>query len=96
MRTAQEYNELTGDKTRFYTIMYEKNHPVIMGNIENAIMKAVADGQYFIPYDMSMLSAFDIKMITKVLQYYGFGVDWISTSNDDESCQSGTLTIHWS
>ena len=96
MRTAQEYNELTGDKARFYTIMYEKGHPVIMGNIENAIMNAVAEGQYFVPIEMSMLSAYDIKMIIKVLQYYGFGADWIITSNTDESCQSGTLTIHWS
>lgn len=96
MKSAEEYKELTGNKSKFYTLMYEKSHPVIMNNIETVIMTAVQNNQYFASYEMSMLSEYDIKMILKVLQYYGFGVNWDVISNTDESCQSGILTIHWS
>ena len=45
MRTASEIKELTRDKGRLYTTIYEENHPVIIGNIEKAIMSAVEHGQ---------------------------------------------------
>lgn len=95
MRTASEIKELTQDKSRLYTVIYEESHPVIIGNIEKSIMSAVANGQYYVNVEMSMISDYDIKMITKVLNHYGFTLDWSLNQTNDTSCQSGTLTIHW-
>jgi len=95
MRTANEIKELTRDKGKLYTAIYEENHPVIIGNIEKAIMSAVEHGQYLVNVEMSMISEYDIKMIKKVLLKYGFTTDWTLVSKVDDSCQSGTLTIHW-
>lgn len=95
MKKASKYKELTGDKGLLYTIKYEEEHPIIMGKIEAGIMSAVEEGQYNVALEMSMLSAYDIKMINKVLSYYGFSSNWHTLVAADESCQSGVLNIYW-
>lgn len=95
MENASKYRELTNNRSLFYTIMYEKDHPVIMGRIESAIMTAVENGQYIVSIEMHNLSPYDIKMITRVLEYYEFSADWHPIQNDDEYCQTVSLVIHW-
>lgn len=95
MKKASKYKELTGNKGLLYTIKYEEDHPIIMGKIEAGIMSAVEEGQYNVGLEMSMLSAYDITMINKVLAYYGFSSNWTAIENSNESCQSGILNIYW-
>ena len=91
MKKAKFYNELTRDKSLLYIIEYENNHPVIMNKIESNIMDAAKNGQYMasIDFEVSMISSYDIKMIPKVLDYYGFEADWYQNYN------TSILTIHW-
>lgn len=91
MKKAKFYNELTRDKSLLYIIEYENNHPVIMNKIESNIMDAAKNGQYMasIDFEVSMISSYDIKMIPKVLDYYGFEADWYQNYN------ISILTIHW-
>lgn len=95
MKKASEYKELTNNKSLFYTLQYEETHPVIMHKIEESIMDAVSRGQYFTTLDMVMMSAYDVKMINKVLQHYGFTSDWFNTDGTDEFYKNATLNIHW-
>lgn len=91
MKKAKFYNELTRDKSLLYIIEYENNHPVIMNKIETSIMNAATNSSYMttVEFDLSMISNYDIKMIPKVLDYYGFDADWYNNNI------IGTLTIHW-
>lgn len=91
MKKAKFYNELTRDKSLLYIIEYENNHPIIMNKIESNIMDAAKNGQYMasIDFEVSMVSSYDIKMIPKVLDYYGFETDWYQNHN------ISILTIHW-
>lgn len=92
MKKAKFYNELTRDKSLLYIIEYENNHPIIMNKIESAIMNAATNSSYMttVEFDLSMISNYDIKMIPRVLDYYGFDADWYNNNNN-----IGTLTIHW-
>ena len=91
MKKAKFYKELTRDKGLLYVIQYENNHPIIMNRIETSIMNAATNSSYMatVEFDLSMISDYDIKMIPKVLDYYGFEADWYNNNI------IGTLTIHW-
>lgn len=95
MKKASFYNELTRNKSLMYTIKYEKNHPVIMQRIENEIMNEAENGQYmaYLDFDLNMISQYDIQMIPKVLDYYGFTSDWHDEDNEKGSMK--ILTVHW-
>ena len=45
MKKASTYKELTNNKSLFYTLQYERTHPIIMGHIEDAIESTVEKGQ---------------------------------------------------
>ena len=94
MKKAKFYNELTRDRSLLYIIEYENTHPIIINRIESVIMEGVKNSQYItsLDFDLQLISSYDIKMIPKVLHYYGFDAEW---GDNIETSKTGTLTIHW-
>lgn len=95
MKKASKYRELTNNKSLFYTLQYERNHPVIMGHIEDAIESAVEKGQYFVALELHSLSDYDIKMIVKVLSHYEFTSTYSVIEAENEACQNVLINIQW-
>ena len=95
MKKASEYKELTNNKSLFYTLQYERNHPVIMGHIEDAIESAVEKRQYFVLLELHSLSDYDIKMILKVLSYYEFVATYSVIEATNDGCQNVLINIQW-
>ena len=95
MKKASKYRELTSNKSLFYTLQYERNHPVIMGHIEDAIESAVEKGQYFVSLELHSLSDYDINMILKVLSYYEFTATYSVIEKVNETCQNVLINIQW-
>lgn len=95
MKKASTYKELTNNKSLFYTLQYERTHPIIMGHIEDAIESAVEKGQYFVSFELHSLSFYDIKMIMKVLAHYEFNVTYSEIEGTTETGQNVLINVQW-
>jgi hypothetical protein len=95
MKKASKYKELTNNKSLFYTLQYERNHPIIMGHIEDGIESAVEKGLYIISIELHSLTEYDIKMILKVLTYYGFTATYSLIDTSTESVKNVLINIEW-